>query len=30
MDRDYTTGLSLTDIRGHNFFQKISGGYHWE
>ena len=29
-DRDYTTGLSLTDMRGHNFFQKISGGYHWE
>ncbi len=30
VNRDYTTGLSLTDIRGHNFFQKISGGYHWE
>jgi len=30
MDRDYTAGLSLTDRRGRNFFQKISGGYHWE
>jgi vitamin B12 transporter len=30
MDRDYTAGLSLTDMRGHNFFQKVSGGYHWE
>ena len=29
-DRDYTAGLSLSDVRGHNFFQKISGGYHWE
>ena len=29
-DRDYTAGLSLSDMRGHNFLQKISGGYNWE
>jgi outer membrane receptor protein involved in Fe transport len=30
IDRDYTAGLSLSDMRGHNFLQKISGGYNWE
>lgn len=30
MDRDYTSGLSLTDMRGRNFLQKISGAYHRE
>jgi vitamin B12 transporter len=29
-DRDYTAGLSLSDMRGRNFLQKISGGYNWE
>jgi vitamin B12 transporter len=29
-DRDYTAGLSLSDMRGHNFLQKISGGYNRE
>jgi vitamin B12 transporter len=29
-DRDYSAGLSLSDMRGHNFLQKISGGYNWE
>jgi len=29
-DRGYTTGLSLSDMRGRNYFQKISGAYNWE